>query len=140
MKKVILGILGAILVLGLFAGVGYAGYRIGFNQGAQFAADGNAPRFNRFDRDGLPRFMPYFDRSFSPRWFGMTPHNRGFGFFPPFFFLGFLGRIALIGLILWFVVWLFTRSGWRLSLTNTNQAAVNQPSAKNEAEIKEAGG
>jgi hypothetical protein len=37
----------------------------------------------------------------------------------------FLGGIALLGLALWFIYWLFTRSGWRL--TRTPPATVTPP-------------
>ena len=36
----------------------------------------------------------------------------GFGFFP---FFHFVWNIAVLGLIIWFVYWLFTKSGWRIT-------------------------
>lgn len=132
MKKLILGILGALLVIGLFAGAGFTGYRIGLHQGAQLSADGNIPRLDRFDRDGMPRFAPGFDRRFTPRMFVMMHPARDFGFFSLLFFVA---RLALIALLIWFVFWLFTRSGWRLSLTR--QSTTSNPVEKSETEIKE---
>lgn len=48
---------------------------------------------------------------------GMRPTGfpmMGFGFIPP---LLFLGRIVMFGLAIWFIYWLFTRSGWRITRT-----------------------
>jgi hypothetical protein len=105
MKKVLLSLLAALVVLGLFAAVGYAGYRFGYAQGAQAAqrtANGQAPELRPFD-GWNPRRMPMpdfgFDRGFE-RGFGMRGFPMmGFGFFP----LMFLGRIIVIALIIWFV-------------------------------------
>ena len=128
MKKVLLTILTLIVVLGLFAATGYAGYRFGYVQGAQLTASGDAPQRRPFDDVG-PRGMPMhnlgreiergFNRGFRPDGF----RRMGFGFFSPILFLG---RIALWGLVLWLIYWLFTRSGWRL--TRTPPAAVTTPS------------
>jgi hypothetical protein len=59
----------------------------------------------------------------------------GFGFFSPILFLG---RIAVLGLVLWFIYWLFTRSGWHL--TRTAQATAATPpntSVENQSERSE---
>jgi len=127
MKKVLLTILALIVVLGLFAATGYAGYRFGYVQGAQLTASGDAPQRRPFDDVG-PRGMPMhnfgreiergFNRGLRPDGF----RRMGFGFFSPILFLG---RIALWGLVLWLIYWLFTRSGWRL--TRTPQVAVTTP-------------
>ncbi len=127
MRKLLLSIISAVLIIGLFAGIGYAGYRIGYNQGAQAAAGGESPFFRQFENFGL-RGMPMhnfgrdiergFNRGFGP---GSFP-GRGFGFFSPILLLG---SIAVLGLLLWFIYRLFTRSGWRL--TRTPQATVTTP-------------
>lgn len=126
MKKVMLTLLAALVLLGLFAAVGYAGYRFGYTQGAQIIANGQAPELRPFDGWG-PRRMPMhdfgLDRGFGMRGFPM----RGFGFFSP---LLFLIRLAVLALILWFVYWLFTRSGWRL----TRQTTEPVPPPKTEDE------
>jgi len=131
MKKVLLSLLAVIVVLGLFAATGFAGYRFGYAQGVQITANGDAPRpapaLRALDEVG-PRGMPMhnfgrgFDRGFGPGGFPM----RGFGFFSP---LMLLGRIAVLTLIIWFIYWLFTRSGWRL----TRQTTENN-SSKTESE------
>ena len=127
MKKVLLTILALLVVLGLFAATGYAGYRFGYVQGAQFTASGNAPRLRPFD-EVIPRGMPMrnfgreierdFNRGFRPDGF----RRMGFGFFSPILFLG---SIALLGLALSFIYWLFSRSGWRL--TRTPPVAATTP-------------
>jgi hypothetical protein len=127
MKKVLLSILALLVVLGLFAVAGYAGYRFGYVQGAQLTASGDAPRLRPFD-EVIPRGMPMhnfgreierdFNRGFRPGGF----RSMGFGFFSPILFLG---SIALLGLVLWFIYQLFSRSGWRL--TRTPPAAVTTP-------------
>lgn len=133
MKKVLLSLLAALVVLGLFAVVGYAGYRLGYAQGAQAAqstADGQAPELRSFDRSN-PRRMPMHDFGFArgfERGFGMRGFpGMGFGFFSPFLFLV---RLAVLGLVLWFVYWLFTRSGWRLTRQTTEP--VPPPKTENE--------
>lgn len=127
MKKAVLTLLAMVLVFGLFAATGYAGYRFGFNQGAQAAAGGESPPFRQFEPFGL-RGMPGqnfgrgiergFDRGFGPDGF----RRMEFGFFSPILFLG---SIAVLGLVLWFIYWLFTRSGWHL--TRTPQVTVTPP-------------
>ena len=135
MKRVLITLLTIVVVLGLFAATGYAGYRFGFMRGAQTTANGNPsePKLrpsDNFDRRGMPMhkfgdgFGPGFHRGFR---FGGFP-MMGFGFFSP---LMFLMRIAVFALIIWFAYWLFTRSGWRL----TRQTMESTPS-KTETEIK----
>jgi hypothetical protein len=135
MKKVLLTLLAVVAVLGLFAATGYAGYRFGYIQGAQGIDNGQAPEVRRFDGMG-PNRMPMhgfdnrFDRDFE-RGFGSRGFPiRGFGFFP----LMFLGWIAILALIVGFVYWLFTRSGWRLTRTVQTVETQMKP---DETETKE---
>jgi hypothetical protein len=137
MKKVLLTLLTVVLVLGLFAAAGYAGYRFGFMRGAQTTAKGNPSEpqlrpFDNFDRPRMPmhKFGDDFGRGIR-RGFGMHGFpmvGMGFGFFSP---LMFLGRIAVFALIIWFIYWLFTRSGWHL----TRQTVGSSPS-KTETKIE----
>lgn len=121
MKKVLLTILAVIVVLGALAGIGFAGYRIGYVQGA--VADGNAPLFMRPERmnpnnmPGLRRDFGYWNQPYHSPMMGRG--NFGFSIFTP---LRFLRNIAVLALVIWFVYWLFTKSGWRI----TRQAAKEQ--------------
>ena len=129
MKKVLLTLLTIVVVLGLFAAVGFAGYRIGVMRGVQITANGDAPNpqlrpFDNFERRAIPRFGDDFGRGFG-RGFGMRGFpmmGMGFGIFSLF---AFLAHIAVFALIIWFIYWLFTRSGWRL--TRTVQTTEPQP-------------
>ena len=120
MKRILLSLLAVIVIAGLFAATGYAGYRFGYAQGAQSLTNGDdipRPGLRPFD-DAGPRGMPWrgfrFDREFH-RGFGMGGFPMmGFGFFSP---LRFLGQILLLGLIAGLVYWLFTRNGWQLTRT-----------------------
>lgn len=124
MKRILLTLLAAVLVIGVLVGAGYAGYQFGFRQGAHIASNGDAlqPPFVRgpnFDPEERPAFP--LDRGFERRFNRGFQHggfriiNRGgFGFFSASMFLG---HIALWGLILLLVYLLFTRSGWRLTRT-----------------------
>lgn len=115
------------LGLGLFAATGYAGYRFGYAQGVQATVSNDdtrsRPELRPFDEFG-PRGMPMhnfgfgrdFPRRFGPGGFPML----GFGFFSP---LLWLARIAVLALVIWFIYWLFTRSGWSL----TRQTAEHTP-------------
>ena len=143
MKKVLLTLLTIVVVLGLFAVAGYAGYRLGYMRGAQITANAGAPGnppnpqlrpFNDFDHRGAPNFG--FGNGFGRglrRGFPMM--GIGFGLFGIF---GFLIRIAVFGLILWLIYWLFTRSGWRLTRTVTTTPAPPPPApAPAETEVTE---
>ncbi len=134
MKKALLIILSAIVVLGLFAAVGFTGYRFGYAQGAAATADGNVspPQIGPFgairpNRMPLQRFD--FDRGFH-RGFGMDGFVRGgisgmgFGFFSLW---DLLWRTALLALVVWFVYWLFTRSGWQLTRRQTTAGPETPP-------------
>ena len=142
MRKILLSLLAIVVMAGLFAAVGYAGYRYGYAQGAQdapFTANSDdipRPGLRPFDNFG-PRGMPNrdfgFDREFQ-RGFGMRGFPMmGFGFFSLF---RILVQIAVLGLIVWFAYWLFTRSGYRI--TRTVEATVPQPQPPPiESEAKE---
>lgn len=117
MRRVLVALVVVIAALGLFAATGYAGYRFGFAQGVQAAAAGDnlRPGFRPFD-DALPRGMPRNGFGFE-----RGRHRGGFpilafGFFSPWILLG---RLAVLALIVWFLYWLFTRSGWRLTRQTT---------------------
>ena len=127
MKKWIVRILVAVLVIGAFAAVGFVGYRVGFSHGAQFAGDfESGPRFAQpFQRCDAPEFAfnPH-QRGGPDREFKMTHRGRGFGFASPFFTLI---KLALLGLIAWVAYMLFKGNGWTLSLTRV--AAPQTPPA-----------
>ena len=129
MKKVLLTLLVVVVVFGVVAAAGFTGYRFGYAHGVQATANGETPGVRPFDRIG-PGRMPMdnfgrgrgFDRGFGMRGFPMM----GFGFFSLF---RFLTQIAVLALILWFVYWLFTRSGWRLTrqTSQTTQTTESVP-------------
>lgn len=124
MKKVFLIILVVVLAIGALAGIGFAGYRFGYMQRVQITSDGTAPSIGR---DRLPQFHPRlldrdFGRGIAPKHFFMMPYGRGFGFFSPLFFLG---RIAFWALVIWFVYWLFTRSGWHITRQTGKEQEVS---------------
>ena len=123
MKKVLLTLLAVIVILGALAGAGFVGYRIGFNQGA--TSTGNVQFFGRSERNN-PHLMPMpnFGREFE---FRAQPFRSpmmgrsiiGFTMFSPF---RILWNVAVLALIVWFVYWLFTKSGWRITReTNKDQ-------------------
>ena len=131
MKKVLLSLFALILFIAVLTGVGFAGYRVGYDQGARVSGNDNTtpnwfsedhgrdemPRFN-FDRGrdgGSERgFERGLDRGFPRGYFRVMPRGREFGIFSP---LRFLAHIAMWVLILGLVYLLFTRNGWRLSVT-----------------------
>ena len=119
MKKALLTLLAVIVIVGALAGIGYTGYRIGYNHGA--TSSGITPFFGRSDRMN-PNFMPThkFDRDFG---FRNQPYhsspmmgrgNSGFNMFSPF---RFLWNAAILALVIGVVYWLVTKSGWRISRT-----------------------
>jgi hypothetical protein len=121
MKKILLSLLIGIVVIGLFAAAGYTGYRFGYAQGVQTTANGDDARLELRPFDGFgPRGMPMhrfgFERGFQREWGPGGLPMMGFGFFSPWILLG---RIAVLALIIWFVYWLFARSGWRLTRQTT---------------------
>ena len=145
MKKVLLTLLTVVVVLGLFAAAGFAGYRFGYMRGAQIAANGGTPNpglrpFDHFERGGMPRFGHDFGRGFHRGFgFGGPMMGMGFGIFSLF---GLLMRIVVFALILWFIYWLFTRSGWRLIRTvqtvqSTEAQSKPAETTVTETEVKE---
>ena len=135
MKKILLSLVVIVLALGVVAAAGFTGYRFGYAQGLQATADGQSPQLHPFDEVN-PRGMPMrgfgFDREFH-RGLGMGGFPmRGFGFFSPF---RFLLQLAVLALVVWFVYWLFTRSGWRL--TRTTQTVETQPTATETVVVEE---
>jgi hypothetical protein len=134
MKNVLLTFLVAVILLGLFAAVGFTGYRFGYAQGVQATSNGEIPGPGLFERRG-PGRMPMHEfgmgRGFHRR-FGMDGFPMmGFGFFSPF---RFLVQIAVLALIVWFGYWLFTRSGYSITRTAQRTAA---PPPSTEPEAKE---
>lgn len=123
MKKVLLTLLAVIVILGALAGAGFVGYRIGFSQGA--TASGNVQFFGRSERSN-PHLMPNFGRDFE---FRAQPFRSpmmgrsifGFTMFSPF---RILWNIAILALIIWFVYWLFTKSGWRITRQKEDKTEV----------------
>ena len=156
MKKVLLTLLSIIVVLGVLAGAGFVGYRVGYNRAVMVsAAKGTAqvpPQNKGFDPRGMPNFnrglgpqnMPMmrnfdngfgrgFDRGMEPRGFGMMGRGGGFGFFSPFFLLV---RVAVWALIIWVVYMLVKGSGWKLSLSRqpTQGTKVEAPVVESKTE------
>lgn len=141
MKKVFLTLLAVIITVGVLAGVGFAGYRLGYQQGAQSRSDANVTFVHPFLLE--PKDMPMHnfgrgldrnvERGFGPQGFGM---RGGMGFFPPFMFLG---RILFWGLIIWFAYWLFTRSGWQLTRKPQPVAESSKAETKETASAEEKG-
>ncbi|MFZ5884650.1 MAG: hypothetical protein ACOYYI_12805 [Chloroflexota bacterium] len=129
MKKFLLTLLAVIVILGAAAGIGFAGYRIGYVQGA--AADGNAPFLMRPERIN-PNTMPNFRRDFGIWRQPYHPPMMGRGIFGISLFtpFRFLWNIAVFALIVWFVYWLFTQSGWRLTRQTNDKAET--PAAKTD--------
>ena len=124
MKKILLTLLVIVVVFGLIAATGYAGYRMGYAQGLEErAADRIGPDVRPFAHMG-PGRMPMhefgFGRGFH-RGFDGSP-LRLFGFVP---LIGLLWRVTILALIVWLAYWLVTQSGWRL--TKTAQTIESQP-------------
>ncbi|HET9906970.1 MAG TPA: hypothetical protein VFQ23_10020 [Anaerolineales bacterium] len=121
MKRVFLILLSIVVVIGVLAGAGFAGYQIGLRHGARASSrDEIGPLLAR-PNFGLERGPFAFERGFERDFDHGFPHGGfqrmrrgGFGFFGPFMFLG---HILFWGLILLLAYWLFTRSGWRLTRT-----------------------
>jgi hypothetical protein len=135
MKKVLLWLFAVIIVFAVLAGAGFAGYRVGYDQGARASGNDNiAPNWlseNRgsdeirgfnFGTDNDGRHERAFDRGFPRGYFRMMPHGRGFGIFS---LVRLLTHLAVWALVIGLVYLLFTRSGWRLSLTK--QPVQGQP-------------
>ena len=131
-----------MFVIGVLAAIGYAGYQIGFSQGARTTSnsDGSSsvgrPDFNS-ERLPFPLdegFERGFDRDFTRGGFRLPHSDRGgFGFFGPFMFLG---HIVFWGLILLLAYLLFTRSGWRLTRTEQTVQRIS-PNGETVTKIEE---
>lgn len=143
MKRLLLTLLGIVFVIAVLAGAGFAGYQIGFHQGARTATGDGSSFVGRPDfTERLPfplerGFERGFDRGFPHGGFRMMDRG-GFGFFSPFLFLG---HLVFWGLIILLIYLLFTRSGWKLTrteqtvqLTSPNSQTVTtvQEETKNE--------
>jgi hypothetical protein len=137
MKKVLLTLLGVIVVVGILAGAGFAGYRLGYMHGATASADGTVtfvPRLmpmHSFDQGFGPQNMPLhnfgrgnersFNHGFGPGGFGMmgrSMHGGGFGLFS-------LLHLAFWGIVIWLAYKWFKNSGWTLT-----RQAVASPKAE----------
>lgn len=124
MKKVLLSLLAVIVIVGALTGAGFWGYRMGFANGAT-GSDGG-PFFGRpyhMDPSQMP-FHRFEGRGFD-RGFGFNQHpmmqpggyhgvGMGYGFFSPFHLLW---NVAILALIVWFIYWVFTKSGWQITRT-----------------------
>ena len=134
MKRILLILLAAVIVLGFFAAVGYTGYRFGYARGAQVGADGDGFGVRSFDELG-PRGMWIHDFGFGRGL--LRGHGRdgfpmiGLGFFSP---LVLLGRIVVLALLLGLLYWLFSLRGWRLTRITPVPAT---PSPPTETEARE---
>jgi hypothetical protein len=143
MKKVLLSLLAIIVVLGLFAAAGYAGYRFGYTQGVQTKTTANGAPSN-------PTLRPFgnYNFGFGPNQMPMRRFRAGRGFrrggvpMMGFAFLplvAILARtmvlIALVLLVIGFVYWLITRSGWRLTRqpVETRQSSEAPPSTESNS-------
>ena len=130
MKKVLLSLLVIVVALGLLGAAGTAGYRYGFTQGMITASSNGANGQSVSPWSGMsPRGMPMHNfgaqRGFDRDGFGMMGRGGfGFGFFPLF---GLLLRLLFWGLIIAGIVWLVTRSGWRLTRAAPVAAAPMAP-------------
>lgn len=127
MKKVLLTILGVIVAVGVLAGAGFAGYRIGYNQGV--TGSGNVPAFGRYHVNPEQMPMQRFENDFGPRNqqyrspMMMERGNFGNRMFSPF---RLLWNVGILALIVWFVYWLFTKSGWRITRQANKQQEVSE--------------
>jgi len=131
MKKVFLSLLAMIVIVGSLAGAGYWGYRIGYANGAtgsdngQFLGRSYHMYLNQmpFHKNG-ESFNRGFDRGFGFNQNSMMKPSRyhgigmGYGYFSP---LHILWNIAVLGLIAWFIYWLFTKSGWQITRTTPKE-------------------
>lgn len=146
MKKVLLSLFGMILVIAVLAGAGFAGYRVGYEQGVHASGNDNiAPNWlseNR-GRDEMPRFdfgrvtngrlERAFDHGFPRGYFRMMPlmpRGRELGIYS---LLRILAHFSILVLGLALVYLLFIRSGWRLSVT---KQPIQAPPAPVETEAK----
>ena len=127
MKRFLLTLLAIVVIAGVLAGVGFAGYRFGYRQGA-LATSNDEVIIRPFERgrdfnwhrmpmhsfgDEMQRnFRP--GPGFGPGGIGMRMYDRGFGFFSAF---RLLVQVAILGFIAWLAYKLLT--GWQLSFTRS---------------------
>jgi hypothetical protein len=132
MKRWITYALGILLTLVVLAGVGMAGYRMGFMQGASAAymVNGRPPEFGHplvFGKDfneGGPEFA--WDKGRGPFAHGFE-HGRGRGHF--LFPLFGLVHLIAIGLLIWLGYVLYKNSGWqfvRVKTRSESEAASDE--------------
>jgi len=148
-KKVLLTLVGIIVVLGVLAGAGFVGYRIGYKQAAARAitvTKGTAQLpLQNFNRGLGPQNMPMlrnfgnrfergFNRGMGPGGFGMMARGRGFGFFAP---LQFLFHIGVWVLVIWLIYMVIKGSGWRLTREPAQSAKVETPAVEPKSEQPE---
>lgn len=131
-KKWIWWTLAIILVVGMTAGAGFTGYRIGVVQGANLAADGTLPDFfmhgKSFDDVHGGQFgKGGFDHSRGDSG-GRGDFGRHSGFSPFGFIFG-LFRLTVFAGLIWLGYTLVQRSGWRLVKTEAAAAPV-QPAVE----------
>lgn len=122
MKKWIVRIVLAIVVLGLLAAAGFAIYRVGYTQGvlATSTGEGVQPGWLHGRLPGGP--MEFHERFITPRrsfdegYFPMSGSSRGGLFFSP---LAPILGLAFFGVVVWLIykfVIAFTRGqGWQLT-------------------------
>ena len=158
MKKVLLTLLGIIVVLGVLAGAGFVGYRIGYKQAAArvvTTAKGTAqlpPQnkglnqrgmpFNGFGPQNMPMLRNFdngfgrgFNRGMGPGGFGMMMgRGRGFGFFGP---LQFLLHVGVWVLVIWLIYMVIKGSGWRLTREPAQSVKVETPAVEPKSEQPE---
>lgn len=132
MKKFFLTLLVLLVIIGALAGAGFWGYRIGYANGATGSDNG---QFFAHPYNMDPGQMPFhgFDRGANRgfgRGFDSNPHammqpggyhgiGMGRGYFSPLHTLWYL---VVLALVIWFVYWLFNKSGWQIT-RKTNAAA-----------------
>lgn len=121
MKRFLLTLLAIVGIAGVLAGVGFAGYRFGYQQAGLTTANDEviirpSERGNDFNWYRMPmhRFGEGMNREFrfGPGGVRMMFPGRGFGFFLVF---RFLVQVAILGFIAWLAYKLLT--GWRISFT-----------------------
>ena len=126
MRRVLLSLLVVMLILGALGAAGFAGYQYGYRQGALASSNGNT-QIAPWGRDIGPNRMPMHNFGFSRGFddgFGMMRRSMGFGFLSPLFFLL---RIAFWALVIWAIIMLISRSGWRLTRETTSTTTANPP-------------
>ncbi len=140
MKKVLLSLLAVVVVLGLFAVAGYAGYRLGYGQGVQSKMAASSPSnpnpllrpFNNFNfGSGMHQAPTRRFRSGRDFRRGVPVTGFGFGVFALFMSLARVAvLIAIFLLVIGFIYWLLTRTGWRLTRAAQTSATPPPPSSE----------